>query len=334
MTTTLATMEDLQLSLFVEGPQWEGLFDSLEVFRSRVSAAGPYEPLTGPKWMGARIPANAPDAPRAPATGPSVTIVGTTLSLRVDESTDLSIVFTGVDPLTYAQCAAQITAQGVQLVTSYVVGNLLVLETTQPGNGAILRVVGGDAAAILGLATVEPGSVAFGLDARIPLAHEQQIYPFVDHNGDPSFFYKTRFFSSSLNTFSPFSPPFTVTAVAGLDESSTIRATIDLVDSKGVALANRSILLHPKNRGTRIEGKVVIDSDTEVQTDESGHAEFMLVRGQSFTVAIAGTDIVRDFTAPIDPTLNTFDMLDPSISSDDNFTVQHPSIDYAVRRSL
>jgi len=51
-------------------------------------------------------------------------------------------------------------------------------------------------------------------------------------------------------------------------------------------------------------------------------------------VAIAGTDIVRDVTTPEDPNVVVFDMLDPAYGHDDLFSVQKPSIDYAVRRTL
>jgi hypothetical protein len=332
--TTVATEEDLQLDLYVDGPQWEGIFDSLEVWRSRTGAQGPYEALTGPTWMTPRLPAGAPDAPALAQTGPSLNISGSTLSLLVDEETSISVTFTGTNPLTMAQCATQIIAQGLRMVRAYVINNLLVIESAQPGNIATLRVVGGNAAPMLGLPTTEPASVAFGKDARIPLVHGVDRYHFTDYNGDPDYFYKTRFFNGLTNTYSDFSLPFSGKYISALSPTSIIRGTIDLVDSKGIALCNRAILLSPKSQGSLVEGRVMVDSDTQEYTDANGHLEFTLIRGQNYTVAIAGTDIVRDFTAPTDTSIDTFNMLDPALSSNDVFTVQQPNIDYMVRRSL
>lgn len=334
MPGSLATVEDLQLELSVDGAQWQGLFDSLEVWRSRGSAQGPYEALTGTGWQPAVLPAGAPPPPTPSQTGPSVTIVGTTLSLLVNEQTPISVTFTGSNPLTFAQVATQINAGGSQLINAYVVGSLLAIQTVQAGSIAILRVTGGDAAAILGFSTCEPASLAFGLDARIPLVLGQTNYSYTDHNGSTRYFYKTRFYNSLTQTTGDFSLPFAGSLVSNLPSSDLITATIDLVDSHGAALKNRAILLMPKFSGAQVDGRTLIDNELRVLTDVNGHVEFQLVRGQPFTVAIAGTDIVRDFTTPTDPTITTFAMLDPTISSNDVFAVQVPDLDYATRRSL
>jgi hypothetical protein len=332
--STIATREDLQLGLFVDGAAWVNLFDSIEIWRSRETAQGPYVPLTGNGWEPATLPKGAPPAPSSPATGPLVTLVGLQLLLLVNEETAITITFTGSNPLTYAQVASQIIAQGLQLVTAYVVSNLLVIQTIQPGAIAILRVTGGDAAGVLGFSTIEPASVAFGLDARIPLQAGVTGYTFTDHNGSPHYFYKTRYYNQLTQTVSDFSIPFSGALVSSLASSDLVRATIDLVDSSGVALPNRAILLHPNFRGARVEGYTMVDNEVRALTDSNGHVEFQLVRGQSFTVAISGTDIVRDFITPTDPTIITFDMLDPCLSKNDAFNVAVPNLDYAVRRHL
>jgi len=331
---TVATEQDLQLDIFVEGHAWEGQFDSLEIWRSRIGPNGPFESLTGDGWRPARLPLVEGDAPTVPQTGPSVTLSGKSLALRVNEELDLNVVFSGSDPLTYGAAATQITAQGRRLVRSFVIGSSLIVETAQPGSASILRVIGGDGAPLLGLPTLEPASVAFGKDARIPLTMGTTRYLFTDHNGSPEFFYKTRFYNALLRTTSTFSLPFSGKSVSTLATENLVRATVDLVDNHGVALANRAVLLAPKFRGTQVAGKTLVDGKSETLTDECGHAEFMLVRGQAFTVAIAGTDLVRDITAPTNAAVLSFDMLDPAYGSNDLFNVQKPEIDFAVRRTL
>jgi hypothetical protein len=326
----IVTEEDLQLDLVVEEAEWLGLFDSLEVWRSRVGISGPYDNLTADAATEATLPDGAAAAPIVPEDGPSVTLDGKTLSLRLDEDTDVDIVFSGTDPMTFAEAAAQISSE---VLAAYVVGGILVIKSATTGGNAVIRVVGGDAAAILGLSTTEPDCLAFGRESRVALVSGTTAYAFTDHNGDPSYYYRMRYYNSETSSTGAFGTPFIGTSLSGLDAADTVLATVDLVDGRGVVQANMPVLLHLKNKGTRVNGKTVLGGDLQVLTDENGHAEFSVVRGQQFTVAIAGTEIVRDFTAPTDTAIVTFDMLDPDYSSDDAFTVQKPDLRYAVRRS-
>ncbi len=331
---SIVTEEELQLDLSVTESGWATLFDSLEVWRSRTGSAGPFENLTSTGATPARFPDGASDAPVAPATGPSVVLDGKVLNLRVNEDTDVEVTFAGSDPMTFADAATQIAAQSGGLLTSYVVGSVLVIQTVATGGNAIVRVVGGEAAGSLGLPTTEPDCLSFGREPRILLESGVSSYLFVDHNGSPDYFYRTRYYSSISGNAGEFSDSFEGSlSLSGVDPGDTVLATVDLVDGRGVVSANTPVLLHLKNRGTRVNGKTVLGGDLEVLTDEDGHAEFALVRGQQFTVAIGGTDIVRDFTAPVSTLIDTFDMLDPDYSSDDAFTVQKPDLRYAVRRS-
>ena len=330
----IPTEEELVLNLFVGNSQWVGQFDALEVFRSRSGPSGPWESLTDDDWSPARIPKTAPDLVDIDATGPSVTIVGKTLNIRVQEDVDVPITFTGTDPLFYNQAATQIVAQGLGLLTAYVVAGTLVIETVKVGGAAILRVVGGDAAAILGLPYTEPGSLAFGREARISLALNKEAYSFTDQNGSADYYYRTRFYNSAEGTFSDFSEAFNAQAVSGVTVDSTVIAYTAIVDTQGKVSSNLPVLLHSKNRGARVEGVTAIGGDVQQYTDDDGRVQFTLVRGQQYTVAIGGTDIVRDFTAPIDPTILSFDMFDVNYSSDDAFNVQKPNITFAARRSI
>jgi hypothetical protein len=116
--------------------------------------------------------------------------------------------------------------------------------------------------------------------------------------------------------------------------SGLVRATLDLVDSRGIAIANQSVLLFNRFAGTQIGGKTMIGGANNGLTDKNGHFEMLLVRGTAVTVAIAGTNLARDVQVPTDPTVSSFDLLDPAYGSDDLFSVQVPDLQYAVRRSI
>jgi hypothetical protein len=334
---TLATKQAVELDLFVEETEWLGRFDRLEVWRSRGLEAGPYEPLTSDAWLPARIPADATGAPTT-EPGPSINLAGRTLELEIYESISLSISFVGPDPLTLADAAAQITGAALGLVRSFVVltGSLigLVIETEAPGLQAILRVVGGTAAPRLGLAIIGPDAVSFGRDGRIPLVSGRARYKFVDPNGAPEYFYKTRYFNASSRETSAFSARFRAPAIARLSSTSLVRGTVALADGSGNPIPNRTVLVYLRLQSTQVEERTIVGGPAIKTTDKNGRVEFMLVRGSSITVAVGGTDLARAVEVPTDPAIETFDLLSPTYGKDDLFAVQRLDIEYAARRSL
>lgn len=325
----------VQLHIFVVREDWEGDFDQIEVWRSRTSSSGPYDELTADRWRYPRIPASAGDQPATPVTGREVVVVGETLSLQLNERDDLTVVLTGVDPLTLAESAAQIVTAGATRLRSYIdEDGILVVESTEPGTGAALRVVGGDAAPILGLPTTEPDSVAYGRDPRITLVQGQEEYLFTDIRGAEGYFYKTRFRNASSGTFSEFSQPFPVGQALGVSASNVVCGRLDLVQSDGKPLQNAEVQVYSSYRGQLVEEKLVAGPQQNKLTDRAGRAEFFLVRGMQMTVVIMGTDITREVSVPTDESIKVFNLLDPSVSVEDVFTVQVPRIVTAERRSL
>jgi len=327
----------IQFSLQASPASWAGLFDHLEVWRSSLGADGPYMEMTAESWLPPTIPADlyGQSPPPVPVTGAQVAVSGLSLSLLLDETTALTVTFTGTNPLTFHQAATQIATQCGGLVTAFVwTDGRMVLVAKEPGNKAILRITGGDAAPLLGLPTTEPDTVAYGKDSRIELLTSQQIYPFVDFHGDSSFWYKTRFLQASSGNVSDYSLPFSVNSSSIVDPSKVIVGTLDLVDARGVAVENREISISVKFGGNVIGAVGVIPRDIRGLTDENGHVEFPLLRGLQITMAIAGTQLVRDITVPADPTLPNFNLLDPGVGGNDVFQVQVPNVDFVVRRSL
>lgn len=331
-SATFATRQKFELDFSIPGSDWEGSFDRLEVWRSRGTAAGPYENLHDDAWSPAVLPEGAPAT--SSGTGPSQNLVDKKLLLLINETIPVTILFTGSDPLTFAQAASQITSQSQGLLLSYVNGAILVVKTVQVGVLAVLRCIGGDAAPILGLSTEEPGSLGFGRDARIVLVHDKEHYGFADPDGSHSVFYKLRYYNSASGLFSEFTPPFQGRLGSGISQSNLVRCYVDLADFNGDGLRNAEVLIVSSFSGLRLEGRTVVGGSVRILTDQSGHAELLIPRGADVAVAIGGTNLARRFTVPTDPEVESLDMLDPLVGSDDLFTVRVPNLPYAVRRTL
>jgi len=327
------TEQAVMLDLFVDRAQWEGLFDKLEVFRSHGLAAGPYEALTDDAWMPARI-TEVRGEPSA-ELGPELNLSGRTLKLRVNELIDIVVTFAGADPYTFARAAEEITAVSLGLLRSFVLATgTLVVETMGAGLGVALQVVEGDAAPLLGLPLTEPGSLGRGRDARIPLLLGQSRYMFLDPHGGPDCFYKTRFFNSHTRLKSDYSAAFVAPSIARLGAALLVQGVVNLVDASGVPIANRTVLVFLGVQASPVDKRTIVGGTTRMTTDMKGHAEFVLIRGTTITVSVAGTDLSRKIKVPSDPALSSFDLLDPAYGNDDLFAVQRPNLPFAARRAL
>jgi len=336
MTPPTVTGQVITLSLQAATADWLGSFDQMEVWKSTSGPAGPYMEMTAASWEPPTFPSDlygvAPPSPSV--TGQLAPITGLVLSLLLDETTEIDITFTG-GSITYASAAAQIQTQSNQSLVSFVwTDGRLVLQGKEPGNNAILRVLGGDAAPLLGLPTTIPSSAAYGKDARINLTSGQSAYQYTDYHGDPSYYYKTRYRQASTNTVSNFSNPFSAFRPQAVDPTIQVLGTVDIVDAQGRPVQNREVSVSTRFGGVVVSSLAVVPRDIRALTDENGHAEFMLLRGLQISVSIAGTQLVRDITVPTDQTVTTFGLLDPGVGCNDVFVVQVPEVDFVVRRSL
>jgi len=331
-----ATTEIVQLQIFTKQEDWEGVFDQIEVWRSTTTSQGPFEELTDEGWKPARIPDNAPDAPTPTEDGRDVVIVGSALQMRVDGTEDILIVFTGTDPLNYGECATQVTDQSAGRLRSYVTSTgVFVVETVKCGTGAVLEVIGGDAAPLLGLSTESPDNVSTGRDSRINLIRGTEEYFFTDLRGSKNYYYRTRFRNRNTLAVSEFSLPFDVRHAPGVSTENLVCGYLDLVRGDGRPLGNQQVKVYNPLIGELVEGKLVTGPQQTKLTDQNGHVEFNLVRGVRYTIAVTGTDLVREIVAPTDTAVKLFPLLGENIgTTDDVFKVQVPTIVYAERRTL
>lgn len=306
-------------------------FDQLEVFRSLSTSQGPYEPLTDRTWKGAQARADwVGHGLSAPTWIPGLS--GKTLELVVAHSRLVQITFTGGEPITPADAAQQIIDQGHGLLLAYSNSHgELVVETAAPGAAASLNVIASEAAHLLGL----PLGVQQGRDMRPDINPHDPMLVFTDPFGSRDAFYRTRFRNRSTGAVSAYSLPYSVASQGvGLSPSSLVVGELQLVSGDGRPVVGRTVSLKSEFNGTVVEGAVVAGSDLTGATNHDGRVEFVLVRGQRYTLAISGTNLVRDITAPVDPAVNRFSLVSAEAGNqDDYFKVVVPNIPTMERRS-
>lgn len=336
MSTTVLSVVDTQaiyLLFFLSEVDWQGKFTHLEVWRSASGEGGPYELLTADGWAPARLPVTGGDA--SAATGGYVNIVGQTLTLLINETLSLSYVFTGTNPITRADCAAQINAAMPLYVSAHVdESGVFVLETVQAGAVASLRVVNTDAAATLGLPTQDPDNLQFGQDARIPFQTGVSHYTFRDPFGKTSYFYKTRMYNASTQEASTYSMALSGAVRTAVDPAQVVIGYVKLMGLDGRSMKDREVLLYNSYTSSQIDDYTIVNEGQRKLSDSDGYVEYALVRGTTVDVVIVGTALSRRVTVPSSPSVTKFNLLDPAYGNDDAFAVQRVDFNYAERRSL
>ena len=121
----------------------------------------------------------------------------------------------------------------------------------------------------------------------------------------------------------------------GVTPSNVICGSVHLIWGNGAPMQGVSVQVSVEYSGEVVDGAVVAGGPLLKTTDKNGRAEFPLVRGARAVVSIAGTNLNRSIRVPTDPTIETFDLLDPAVSdSDDLFKASVPDIITAERRTL
>ena len=323
-------VEQVNITLFVEEEDWIGHFNRLQVYRSESGDAGPFEEITDEAWSPPRLPESGGDRPLSPVTGALVNIVGETLELTINNE-DLIVTFTGVNPLTRAQVATQITNQSLGMLAAYVdADGEIVIEGVYPGRGSRVVLTATDGSVALGLEAGE----AIGKDPRISLAPGQVIYTLTDTFGSRDYFYRSRFFNIVTGGQSESSVSHSPKNVVGVAVDNVIIGYLDVVALSGKPQERQEVCVYNEYMGPPVDGRLVVGGSVVKYTDESGHVEFNLVRGQRLTVSVQGTNLVRTITVPTDPAVKLFSLFDPSIGEQDVFRVAVPDLIVAERRAL
>lgn len=327
-------LEAVNLTILVRDTDWVGSFNTIEVWRSRGTSGGPFEPLTAPTWLPAQLPESG--GAQSVLSGPSVDLAGKSLRLYVDKTQAVPILFTGGGLLTFADAASQINLQSLGLLVAYVdSANRLVVKTQDLGVAATLEVEASDAASLLALPLQAPDNYTFGKDAHIQLTPGLTSYTFTDPFGSKSYFYRMRFRDSLTGSNSEFSLPFSPNLAQGIAASSLVQGYLYLAKLDGKPLAGREVALRSEFTGNSVDGYLLAGCDLAQKTNDAGYVSFLLVRGQEYHLSIAGMNLVKTVITPTNPDITSFSLIDPTHAPEnDYFRVRVPEIPMLERRSL
>lgn len=321
---SIVTRQRVTLPALLLDADWQGKYNRVQVYRSRVSEAGPFTGLYGPSLLPAVLTSSG--------VRPTNSVVDKALELLVDNTT-VSIVFqTGVTG--YASVASAINAASRLVHADVDTEGRLTLSTTSRGKESVLAVLGGDAASLLCLPLVEPASVAFGEDPWPLLTEGNKYVYFEDVNGSTDYFYQFRYYNSTLGLLS--SPKQLHPDASPLDPSQLVTGFVRVLTGGGVPVKNREIIIRTLPSTGLLGGALVggFAGEGRFKTDAKGEFSVPLVRGITIEVFVTGTPIARTLVTPTDPEVTSFNLLSPELGKDDLFNVQIPHLKAATRRSL
>lgn len=276
-------------------------------------ANGIYTPIT----------AEAAAAPTATAEGTQFNLTDTELEIQVD-GVEYTVPFVDPNPYSPSDVVDAITAVvGANLTYTANADSVVLTGTTAGRDGSL--VVGGDANLELSFYGEE-----VGLDADTLLVDGTETYTLVDYHSDADHWYRVEYVDPSLGYVSPRSLPFAATAQPTLTEADMIVAYVNLSDAGGRPVTAQKVTVHVTG-GTVVSGRLLTKAALTVETDASGYAEVRIPRGVIITANIVGSGWVRTLNTPTEGA--SFDLLDPNLDITDEFGIQEPNIDFAVRTS-
>ncbi len=294
-------------------------FTHVRWFRSPSGPDGPWESLSAAAPQAATLIGDALE-PHA--------LNGKTLSLRVN-GVDVDIVFAGADPYTTAAVIADILAQTALLVPVDDGDSRLRLSTVLTGSGASIEVVASEGAIALGL---QAGEAAVGVDADDALVLTQHEYLHTDQNGSRDFWYRTQLVNNTTLAVGEYSAPFPGSQVPVIAYDLTISAYVQLIDLRGRPIEGRRVVVANVFLPNTMGNYNMFRHSDSFLTDETGYGEIRLVRGSTLDVHVEGTSYTRRITLPdAQNPADIVNLLDPTLSSEDEFGIQEPYIDFAIR---
>jgi len=297
-------------------------YSRLRWHRSRSGQYGLYEPVT----------TTYPSA--AVLLGSSVEphqINGRTLSFKVNGVSDINVTFTDPDPVSTAQVVAAITL-ATPLVVATDVGGALQLTSVLTGRLGSIEILSGDANPSLGF--VE-GDCAIGKDADSILLAGVHDYLYTDQNSHRDYWYRVEFLHHVTLQTSGVGVPFPALHAQSVSSDQTIPCFLRLCDLSGSPLVGRCITFsNPFLPNTVMDDSRrwgIFRHYSQVATDTNGYAEIRLLRGMTLDMSVDGTGFVRRLQIPT--TGDSVDLLDPSLVVEDEFGIQEPVVDFAIRTS-
>jgi hypothetical protein len=297
-------------------------FNSIRVRRS-TSESGPWTEITA---------AAAAAAVLLGTHSSPFGVVGLTMQLAVDSQAQEDIIFTGVDPLSVDLVAVQINAVFPGVASDD--GGVLRLQSLLTGTQSKLYLPGGGALPVLGF---PDGDRDIGEEQYLYLSPNQSVYNFYDRDGsgtgDQTFFYQAAFYNTGTGLTSEWSDPFEAEPGTAVSAANLSVGTVDLVDARGVTVADQRITFYPSYDALTVEGFAVgiVRQPVSVITNNSGHAEMTLVRGVKGRMVFESTNMIREITVP---DADTFDIMALMAAAPDPWSPTTPDYPAGIRRTL
>lgn len=321
----VVTNQPIQLSYFVPDIASALLsYNRLRWYRSRTGQNGLYEDATAATAQAATLDGSAS------ATTP-FQLNGRELKFRVNGTTEVAVTFTSSNPVTIAEVVGEINGATALVVASDENGGLR-LVTVATGSGASIEILDGDANPFIGF---QEGAGAVGLDQDTTLVAGTHEYFYTDQNSSGDFWYRVEFRHADEPQVSGLSVPFPAIQVQRVPSALTIVCFLRLTDMAGFPIACRRVtFFNPFLPNTVVDQANrwgVFRHYLQMTTDQNGYAQTRLLRGMTIDMSIDGTGFVRRIQIPSEG--DGVDLLDPSLVVQDEFGIQEPEIDFAIRTS-
>lgn len=297
-------------------------FTHLRWFRSIDGSTGPFEAISGPAATAASM-IGTHAQPHA--------LNGKSLLLKVNGVTTIEVVFAGADPYTTADVITDITAETALVVATDAGDSRLCLRTAATGTDASIEILESEGATALGF---EAGQIAIGIDADDALDADVHEYRHTDANGSRDYWYRTQLVNNTTSAVGQTQPPFPGSEVPIIPYDLTIAAYVRVIDLRGRPIEGRRVVVSNVFLPNTVGDYNLFRHSDSFVTDETGYGELRLVRGSTIDVHVEGTSYTRRITLPgVQDPADVVNLLDPSLSSEDEFGIQEPDIDFAVRTS-
>ena len=259
---------------------------------------------------------------------PYVGLYGTQFQLRLNQGTEMTIPFISPDPISIQTVVDLINEAIPGIVASDDGTGHLNLVTVQKGTKASIEITGGTSNTPLGFLSGQSDS---GEDEHIQLMRGVSTYSYEDRFGLSTNYYRTRYINSLSGNFSDWSDWILGISGSGVQPANLILGTIKLAGVDGAALVNAKVTVVNVYNPIIQDGYFIAGRSKTVLTDGVGQAQVTLVRGSTIDVIVEGTTIIRRIAVP--SVGASFDLLDPSLQTDDAFGIQVPDLPAAPRSS-
>lgn len=295
-------------------------FDKIQVQRSKLG--DPYDDAVF-------ITAAAAEPPVVTGTivAPYSSLNGEDLKLKVNGGLEQSHVFATANPVSINNAVNEINNNFTDITASNDGANRLKLTGDLEGTGGTIEITEGDALADFGLTA----GITHGKAVYVTLQTGVEEYIFTDLSGEASYWYRTRFYNLTNGTFGGWSDWVQGSTGSSLASGVLIVGKIRLAGLDGAALQGQKISIVNVYQPLIADNHFIAGRSIQLETDVTGYAESVLLRGSVVDVIIEGTSIIRRIEVPEEGA--EFDILDPTLVLDDAFGIQTPDLPAAVRRS-